>query len=335
MLQRRLPGSPLYKASKDRREKLDALCEVLGCDRQWAEELLSNCALAALPRRIDDAHLLPRLIDAEVTRVTEELVTIKLPNGRQFWGDRSTGKYYLIHHTLQPFLDADIDGDCYKLAYDIQTRYFIDELPWYFPEHDGVLIEGGCYTGLKAIAWADTLPDVKKIVAVEMGSHNADLLKKNIETNGLCARITGVHAGLWSHSGVGEESHNFSTRRFLLETDRWSRHMKVKQEVPLITLDDLIESEELEVVDYINVQVNGAETEVIKGLNKHLHRVKVIDIAAYYSVNGVPNKDVVREYMLRQGCEVINETPAGRIAFVTPPFKRDIQRLDKARYSRR
>ena len=326
MLMRRLPGSPLMKASKDRGEKLDALCKASGRNRKSVEELLSDRALAALPRRINAAHLLSRLIDAESTRVTEELVTIKLPNSRQFWGDRSTGKYYLIHHVLRPFLKAKIDGDCYKLAYDVQKRYFINRLPWYFPDRDGVLIEGGCFTGLKAIGWADTLPHVKKIVAVEMGSHNAELLKKNIETNGLGDRITGVHAGLWSHSGVGEESHDFSTRHFLLETDRWSRHMKVKQEVPLITLDDLIESEELEVVDYVNVQVNGAETEVIKGLNKHLHRVKVIDIAAYYSANGVPTKEVVKEYMFRQGCEVIEEFRPGRITFVTPPFKHDFQR---------
>ena len=335
MLKRLLPGLLLMRSSKELGEKLEAFCEVSRLNVKSAEYLLTDRALAALPRRQYDSYLLPRLIDAEGTRVTEELVTIKLPNGRQFWGDRSTGKYYLIHHILRPFLDADIDGDCYKLAYDVQTRYFINQLPWYFPDRDGVLIEGGCFTGLKAIGWSDTLPHVKKIVAVEMGSHNSELLKKNIENNGLCERITGVHAGLWSHSGVGEESHDFSTRHFLLETDRWRRHMKVKAEVPLITLDDLIESEELEVVDYINVQVNGAETEVIQGLNKHLHRVKVIDIAAYYSVDGVPNKELVKEYMLRQGCEVISETPAGRIAFVTPPFKRDILRLDKARYFRR
>ena len=327
-----LPGRRSIKSSKALGEKLEALCDISGLDRKSAEELLANRALAALPRRNYDAYLLPRLVDAESTRVTEESVTVTLPNDRQFWGDRSTGKYYLIHHILKPFLRAKIDGDCYKLAYDVQKRYFIDRLPWYFPDHDGVLIEGGCFTGLKAIGWADTLPHVKKIVAVEMGSHNAELLKKNIETNGLCERIKGVHAGLWSHSGVGEESHDFSTRHFLLETDRWSRHLKVKQEVPLTTLDDLIESEELEVVDYINIQVNGAETEVIQGLSKHLDRVKVIDIAAYYSVNGVPNKEVVKEYMLRQGCEVINESPAGRVAFVTPRFKRDFLRLDKAQH---
>ena len=316
--------------SKDRGEKLEAFCEISGLNGKSAEYWLTDGALAALPRRINDAYLLPRLIDAEATRVTQELVTIKLPNGRQFWGDRSTRKYYLIHHILSRFLDADIDGDCYKLAYDVQTRYFTNRLPWYFPDRDGVLIEGGCFTGLKAIGWADTLSHVKKIVAVEMGAHNSELLKKNIESNGLCDRIRDVHAGLWSHSGVGEESHDFSTRHFLLETDRWSRHLKVKEEVPLITLDDLIESEDLEVVDYINIQVNGAETEVIQGLNKHLNRVKVIDIASYYSVKGVPNREFVNEYMLRRGCQVINETPAGRIAFVTPPFKHDILRLHKA-----
>ena len=82
ILKRLLPGLLFVRPSKDRGEKLEAFCEVSGLDRKSAEYLLSNRALAALPKRKYDAYLLPRLIDAEATRVTEELVTIKLPNGR-------------------------------------------------------------------------------------------------------------------------------------------------------------------------------------------------------------------------------------------------------------
>lgn len=67
------------------RDNLESFCEVSGLASKPAEYLLANRALIALPRRKYDAYLLPRLVDAEVTRVSEELVTIELPNGRQFW----------------------------------------------------------------------------------------------------------------------------------------------------------------------------------------------------------------------------------------------------------
>ena len=113
-----------------------------------------------------------------------------------------------------------MDGDAYKLALDVERRYCSPRLQW-FNSDGGVLVEGGCFTGMKAIRWHDVSPKPARILAVEIGKTNCEILSANIRENGLEGSIVPVHAGLWRESGEGTQKHSFSTRRFLESSDRW------------------------------------------------------------------------------------------------------------------
>lgn len=325
-----LAGIPL---NATRSKKLATLARILGTSETRAAVELYKRMFAGLPDRPLPAFLLPDLRVKTCERIGDELLRIELKEGRVFFGQRSNEKEYLLHHAFKDYLPEIVNGDAYKLALDVQRRYFGAGLNWY-AIGGGVFVEGGCFTGMKAIGWHDGARKPARIIAVEIGGRNAEILTANIRANGLESAITPVHAGLWHESGEGVQKHAFSTRRFLASTDQWQGHMLHEEKVRLLTVGDLLDEAQVETADYFNVQVNGAEIDVMKGALDALDRVKVFDIAAYYSKDGTRNVDVIREMLTAKGCTVVNESERGRIALATPKFRDEIMALkprDKAR----
>jgi FkbM family methyltransferase len=306
-----------------RERKIAILAQLLGKSAPRTAAEFYDRMLSAIPDRAFDDYLLPDLRIKSCMRVSEELIRIEIQGGRAFFGQRSNQKEYLLHRALWPYLPSSVDGDSYKLALDVQRRYWKQHLRW-FNSEGGVFVEGGCFTGLKAIRWHDVSPKPVRVLAVEIGQANAKLLEANIHENGLEKSIVPVHAGLWSESGEGTQKHSFSTRRFLETSDRWRDQMIHEEKVRLVDVSELLDENEVEVADYFNVQVNGAEIEVLKGAAKARDRVKVFDVAAYYSQNGRRNADVVRDMLTAMGCTIIQESKLGRITAVTPKFRDEI-----------
>jgi FkbM family methyltransferase len=314
------------------RTKLKAMAKVMGCTEAEASIRILERTLAVLPDRALSAYLLPSLSINRCVRVDEELMRIELADGRVFTGHRSNQKEFFLYQVLSQHLPAQIDGDVYKLALDIERRYYSTICQWFMPR-GGVYVEGGCFTGMKAIRWAD-LGKPSKILAVEIGAANFDILRANIAANHLENVIMPVHAGLWSETGRGTQKHNYSTRRFLETTDRWKGQMRHEERVRLLTLEDLLDECDVAVADYVNVQVNGAEVAVLKGALGALDRIKVLDIAAYYSKDGVKNADVVESVLVGAGCTILQRSNLGRISAVTPRFEGEIMALKERRHRR-
>ncbi|PCJ69292.1 MAG: hypothetical protein COA62_11770 [Rhodobiaceae bacterium] len=305
--------------------KLDNFSKIVGMNTEKAIEVLTKRALSRLPNRYSSHYLLPDLEIAQCDRVEDNLIRIKLENGRVFFGQRSEAKEYILWNTLKNYLPDIVISDAYKLALDIQRRYFLTAPSASFGS-SGVYIEGGCYTGIKAISWHDSLKEPHRIIAVEIGKSNFEILKMNIEANALSDYIIPVHAGLWRESKQGVQKHAFTTRRFLDETDRWAGHMIKEEPVQLLTLDDLLETYDVDVAQFVNIQVNGAEIEVLKGFTK-LDKAKVLRIAAYYSKDGVRNADVIRETLVDRGFKIFSESSAGSITALTPKWAGEFEEV--------
>lgn len=319
-------GPPAIGLSGPQQAKLAALAGILGCSQEKAARQLYKRALAAAPNKPSREYLLPDLEIKSCDRIGEEIIRLELSNGRAFFGQRSNQKEYVLHQLLAKHLPDAIDGDAYKLALDVQRRYFGSTLDWYF-SNGGVLVEGGCFTGMRAIRWHDLSTKPVRIIAVEIGKTNFDLLTMNIRENSLSDVITPVHAGLADRSGAGVQKHAFSTRRFLETSDQWQKHMRHEEPVSLLTIDDLFDEQGIDVADYVNIQVNGAEVPVLSGINKAFDRIKAIGIAAYYAQDGVRNIDIVRRMLQERNCTTLFETELGRITAATPKFLDEVMLL--------
>jgi FkbM family methyltransferase len=300
------------------RQRLAHYADLTNSSRLKSAEQALKCGLSAIPKRLSRDFLLQKLDIQECERVGDNLVRIKLAKGRIFFGHRSEAKQYRLFNLLQPYLPEIVTADAYKLALDIQNRYCPGLRPPF--NTGGDYIEGGCFTGIKAIGWHDTIKGDHRIFAVEIGKSNFDLLKLNIEANGLSDIIFPIHAGLWRESGEGVHKHSFTTRRFLEITDRWADHMTNEEPTRLVSLDDLLDECSIDLAAFLNIQVNGAEIEVLKGLSR-LDRVKIVRVAAYYGRGDTRNVDVVRRMLTDVGCEIIAESKLGSLTAVTPGWK--------------
>lgn len=306
-------------ASREKKAtKLSVASSIFGCSKERMESVLLSRATSILPNKPIPLGV-PDLDIESCERVDDNLCRIELKSGRVFFGHRSEQKHYIWHHLFRDIVPEQISGDAYKLALDIQTRYFGSKsAPWYFPK-GGIYVEGGCYTGIKAMRWHDLLGGDCKIIAVEIGRSNFDIMQMNLAANNMNGTIIPVNVGLWREDGWMVQKHNFTTRRFLERTDRWEPHFLNEEEVRVVSIPTLLDEHEIDVVDYFNIQVNGGEIEVLKGL-KDFNRVKIFGVAAYYSKDGIRNVDVVREIALKNGCRIIGESTAGRIEFITPNY---------------
>lgn len=303
--------------------KISIVARLLGTGHISALREILKAAFTAIPYQPLKSYLLDDLDIAACERVDDDTVAIALKNGRVFLGERSHQREYLYHHLLKDRLPPIVDADSYELAVDIQHRYIDVALPRYC-RAGGTFIEGGCYTGMRAIRWHDLCPKPSRILAVELGKRNFELLKANIERNGLADSIVPVHAGLWFETGEGVEKYAHAAMHFLQATDEWQPYMRHEQKVPLLSLDDLLDRYDVGLADYVNIQVNGAELHVLRGIKRNLDRIKVLDIASYYSQGGRRNADDVRALLLQMGCTILSETAAGRICAVTPKFRDEV-----------
>jgi FkbM family methyltransferase len=318
----------LSRLRQNYRQRLARYAEITGLPPFKSAAQALKCGLSAIPKRLSRDYLLEKLDIQECDRVADNLVRIKLANGRIFFGHRSEAKQYRLFSMLQPHLPEIVTADAYKLALDIQNRYCSGLRPPF--NAGGDYIEGGCFTGLKAIGWHDTIRGSHRIFAVEIGKSNFDIMKLNIEANGLSDIIFPIHAGLWRETGEGVHKHAFTTRRFLERTDRWSGHMTNDEPTKLISLDALLETCAIEVAAFLNIQVNGAEIEVLKGLSR-LDRVKIIRVAAYYGQGNTRNVDVVRQMLTDAGCTILRETKLGSLTAVTPGWKHEYRSAAEAK----
>ena len=202
-----------------------------------------------------------------------------------------------------------VTGDAYKLALDIERRYFGTHLPWFFVK-GGTYIEGGCYTGIKALRWHDSARKPKRILAVEIGRNKfLKFFWSNISANNLDGARRS--RSRWIVERIGRrhsEAFLFDPVGFFQATDQMGRPDAQHEEpVRLLTIDDLMDQFCVDTADFLNVQVNGAEIEVLKGIRKALDRIKVLSVAAYYSQDDIKNVDVVEKMLTDRGCTILEK----------------------------
>lgn len=135
-----------------------------------------------------------------------------------------------------------------------------------------VIVDLGAHAGLSVIYFKDQYPD-SSIVAVEASPENYNSLVKNLENYG----VEGVEL---HHKAISDSSEpldfyisltdsmaNTSTKRRLNLNDQCE-----KISVEGITLDELCK--EMDKIDFLKIDVEGSELDVLKGGNETLEKVK-------------------------------------------------------------
>lgn len=230
---------------------------------------------------------------AKFTQVVARII----PDGPIKEGLRSS--YYTLYYNAKHFKENDFNvyyrngHFAYRFPNGVEfSSYenFADELKrslkGYLAHHSiragETVIDCGAFIGEFTLYAAAAAGPSGRVIAFEPDPAIYKRLLKNIELNGF-KNVTVVNKGLWSADGamkfVGNDVDGYS---FIAATDN-----PAAIEVPVVSLDGELERLGVKKVDFIKMDVEGAEIEALKGAARTLKGNNAgIAIASYHPVNG-------------------------------------------------
>ncbi len=115
-----------------------------------------------------------------------------------------------------------------------------------------------------------------RVIAVELDGGNAKIARRNLEHFG--ARCVVIHAAVWLHDG---EVNYEGDEEWAFHISRSSTGNPDAPTAPSITMPTLLNALELDRVDYLKMDVEGAEAELISDSASWLDRIESLKVEVH------------------------------------------------------
>jgi FkbM family methyltransferase len=144
---------------------------------------------------------------------------------------------------------------------------------------DTVLDIGGCW-GDTALYFASRVGSRGKVYSFEFDPESLEILRTNLSLNPeLAGRVEIVEHALWDRSGQTLHFQQGGRCTTVQEDDSSAEGLRV----PTITVDDFVQEAGIDRVDFVKMDVEGAEMNVLRGARQSLRRLAPkLAIAAYH-----------------------------------------------------
>ncbi len=148
-------------------------------------------------------------------------------------------------------------------------------------ENDTVIDAGGCW-GDTALNFASEVGQNGKVYSFEFIPGNVSIMKKNFSLNNeLQKRIEIIEHPVWSESDVKMYCNDFGPASTIQSA--YSEEHNI--EVSTITIDELVLRKSIQKIDFIKMDIEGAETFALKGAVETIKRFKPkLAISLYHSL---------------------------------------------------
>lgn len=204
-------------------------------------------------------------------------------------------------------MDKIIDVNKYYFIYDlIHEIYAKNEYFKHFSiKENDTILDAGANIGLFTLLAGKQLKNSGKIIAVEPDDNNFDMLNENIKINNL-TNVVSLKKGLWSSETnleflIGKRPGEHS----LLNNEQFSGEKII---IECVSLDSLLDTFNLSHFDFIKMDIEGAEVEVVLGSTKILEdkRTKWV-IEALHQVDGKPAYKKIVPFMMEKNFRILSE----------------------------
>ena len=220
--------------------------------------------------------------------IEESMPFIELISGEKFFGFGTEYYQNRLYFLFSKEIKKKIGKcrECINLLYDINFRFLkpktlkdtFDVGKYYDVEEGAVVLELGAYIGMYAVKMAQIVGDKGKVVAVESIGRNFDILKKNININNF-ENIIAINKAVWHEKGVLQF---YSNKKQDNSAITGVVDKKEIIDVSSDTVDNIVAENNLTRVDFVRIQVNGAEKNVLEGMEETLKLKPVIMITVVY-----------------------------------------------------
>src|SRR5215208_2684978 len=204
-----------------------------------------------------------------------------------------------------PKHDYNIYCPLNKEDFIVMTRHEDEIIERFLPKQGDIVVDIGAHMGRYTIIASKRVGTNGKVVAIEAHPGNFEMLNRNIKLNKL-ANVISLNYAVYSKETkiklyLPDEESGYTIYHTLME-----RTGKKFVEIDAITLDYLllqlnvisgvgVKEEEAVEVNWIKIDVEGAEFEVLKGASNVLSKSK--DIALLMEVHGLNNYRPVVEFL--------------------------------------
>jgi len=144
-----------------------------------------------------------------------------------------------------------------------------EPVSWVAPEPGNVFIDVGAHTGWYTIQAARAIGPAGRVIALEPDETNRRQLERNVSLNEI-KNHTIIPTAVWSKSGSVQWSPGQASVWHKIDEAHGT------QTVRTVTLDDLVSQLSLPSVDWIKMDIEGAEVDAIKGAEQLLRRFRPV-----------------------------------------------------------
>lgn len=201
-------------------------------------------------------------------------------------------------------------------CYDSIFYHLITGLEKYVAEYSlkegDIVIDCGAHIGTFTLYAAKIVGDSGMVFAFEPDSLNYQKLIKNIDLNNL-NNIIAIRKGLWGENTnlKFNELHSGYSSFFI---DDLKRKSLIK--VPVVSLDNELRKRGIKKVDFIKMDVEGAELEVIRGAKEILKKSQGnMAIASYHVIDGQETYVTLEKMLSKLGYQTKTLFPEHLITF--------------------
>lgn len=230
-------------------------------------------------------------------------ILVELVSGLRLYGppDQITRKVFLYADRSR-LGEAALAGQ-WSTFLQILSEEYVDDVYGCTQLRQGdVVLDVGAHCGVYAVKAAQMVGSGGVVIAIEPSSENLMLLQRNAQMNGL-QNIIPIQIGLWSAKtrltlrlAAMSGAHTFEHRR----TD--APYTERTEDVDVDTLDNILDDLRISKIDFIKMDIEGAEVEALKGMQDTLRANAVkLAIAAYHRIDGTPTHLQVRKALRHLG----------------------------------
>lgn len=222
--------------------------------------------------------------------------------------------YYKKDYFQFNFKNGIIIKSYYDMCGDLKTpiKGYLNK---YLPRSGDVVIDCGAYGGAFSIYAAKLVGDNGRIISFEPDSKNYELLLSNIKLNGL-NNIIPVNKGLWDSNDTLPFNAIHSGTSSLFD----KKENGLASNISVVTIDSEIATLGIKKIDFIKMDVEGAEIEALKGAEKTLTENRVnLAVASYHIRDGKQTCHGVEKLLAGFGYKAETSFPEHLTTYASKP----------------